>query len=488
MSNSFVVQYLIKAKDMFSRDSKKVVDGMKKQDKTATKLGRTYKRLGGGLRRFASDVKNSSFMSSKSLNSIKRAAQLATAAVVGLVTVGAKFQTSMADLSAITGASGKGLELLKNETLRLAKSTITSQDDIATGIKLIGSAAPQLLTNIPLLLKTTESILVLKGAGTDMETAVRSVTGGLNVFGKEAKYASTFVNILAAGALKGSSEINQTAAAVEIAGPGARSAGLSFLQLNAAIQTVAKGNIKGSQAGTALSAIFGRLREQGYDFQKLGLQGTFEKVKKHLDRFKNSTARAKEEARIFGREHGKVGLAILNNVEMLGKFEKSLAGTDDAQKQMDVRNSTFAKNLELLWIIIKDKLIKVFLKIEPMLSKMTVEFGKWIDSIDDEKLNEFAESLKAIAKGMAGIAKFGGRAAKFTGDTGKEIGEFAGAMATGNFDELVKDSPLLKKMPTNKTQTDINLKVALDKGLKQTSKAQINTSMGRDNLTFGAAM
>ncbi|MEE9222967.1 MAG: phage tail tape measure protein [Nitrosomonadaceae bacterium] len=395
---AFNVSYIFQARDQFSAVARKV----RKQTKG---LRQQFKGLRAQLTRTNTAFKKTS----RTMSSGFRRMALAAIGFFGarqFIREGSEFQSSMADLSAITGAVGKDFDLLKAKTLSLAKVSKTAQSEVALGIKLVASAKPELLENLPLLIKTTEQMLLLKNAsGIELATAVEVGAQSLNIFGKGAEFASKFVNILAAGSKFGSSEIADTGQAVLISGNAAVAAGLSFLQLNAAIQATALGGIKGSRAGTALQAIFGRLRRQGLDIQKLGLEKTFNIIGKALDAEKDSTKRALLEAKLFGEEHAKVGLALVNNASMLGKFEKSLAGTNVAQEQANVRLDTFSAKARGLGIVIRDKLIRVFLKLSPTFEKITKDATDFIDSITPRQIEIFSNGLRNFTLAAVEVVK-----------------------------------------------------------------------------------
>ena len=506
-NKSFVVQYLIKARDAYSAKVEKIAKAManvdrqnKKATKSAGKLNKVLKKTGAGLMAAARKMK---------FAALAIVAGVVAAAGATLL-VGSRFESAMADLSAITGATGKDLDFLKKKALELAKTTITNQDGIAAAMKLVASAKPDLLKDLPALVKTTEQVLLLKNAGTELEIAAMAVAGGLNTFGRGAEFAGRFVNILAAGSKLGSSEIGNTSEAVKIAGPGARAAGLSFLQLNAAIQTVAKGSIFGSQAGTALNAIFGRLRRSGRDFQRLGLEGAFQSVKDELDAIKDPTLRAIAEAKIFGDEHSKVGLAILNNIGYLGRYERELKGTTVAQEQADIRLKTFAKTMSKLKIILQDKLIKLFERIKPLIVDAAGKLGDWLDSLDDKKIDRFATSLMSalrvifdITKGLADIGSFlfgksdidkASAILKQQGKTAAQIQLFENQARVGmNRSEVALlaakydiTSPFEASTLQQSSAVDVNVNVGLDDGLQQTTKPKVS-SFGTRRADVGFA-
>jgi TP901 family phage tail tape measure protein len=402
MARSFNVSYRFSAKNSFSAVSKKIKADNKR-------LGDSFKRLRARVKKTNREFKLAS-PAAKGLISNLKGLAVAAAAFLGLkalITRGAEFETALADLSAITGATGKDLDKLKAKTLSMARASVTSQKDVAEGIKLVASAKPDLLKNIDALAETTKQVLLLKNAaGIELADAANITAQGLNIFGKGADQAARFVNVLAAGAKLGSSEIAETGEAMLIAGPAARAAGLSFEQLNAAIQTVAKGGIKASRSGTALNAIFGRLQRAGIDFQELGLQGSFEVIKKKMDSLKSSTERAQFAAKIFGEEHSKVGFALMDNVSFLGQYEKSLAGTNIAQEQANIKLGTFSKGATKAGIILDEKLIGVFDKARFGINSVSTalfDFVEGLDAADIETFGIILSSFGVIATAAAKI-------------------------------------------------------------------------------------
>ena len=423
------VSYIYIAKEQFVSVSKKVgravaknVKGFKLLNKTMIKVSATAKAT--------SRIMSTGF------------AKMAIAAggffsAMAAFRKGANFQDALAELSAITGAIGKDLDSLKTGAFELGKEARISGTEVLDAFKLVASAKPELLKNLPALRQMTKEVLLLKNAsGIELSEAARITAESLNIFGEGAKSANKFVNILAAGSKLGSSEIAETGAAAVLAGPGARSAGLSFLQLNAAIQTTAKGGIKGVKAGTALNAIFSRLRVQGKDFKKLGLQGVFAKVKKQLDSVTNATARAQLEAKIFGLEHGKVGLAILDNIESLGEFERSLKDTNVAEEQAKIRLNTMSAHLRKLGVIIEEKVVNLFLRLEPVLSKQIKNMGAFFDTIDPASIDALADSLGVVVSIMSLLGTVLKVPLALLKGIGTQVGELAAAIMSLDFSKV----------------------------------------------------
>lgn len=448
---AFNVSYIFKAIDQFSAVAAKIKRSLGAVKSESNAFGRAFNKTSAGIKRSAAKISRSVKAMGRGVAAAGRGMRRALGGVANrftglalaagtflggaaIIREGSALQTSMADLSAITGAVGKDFDMLKEKTLAMAKASKISQTEVAESIKLVASAKPELLKNLPLLLQTTEQILLLSNAsGLDLATAATVAAESLNIFGKSAESTSDFVNILAAGSKLGSSEIGETGMAVLLAGGSARNAGLNFLKLNAAIQTAAIGGFKASQAGTALNSMLGRLQRKGFDFQKLGLEGTFRKIKKSLDAETDSTKRALLAQELFGEEHAKVGFAIVNNVEMLGFFERKLGGTNIAQEQASIRLNTFSAKVRGLSIAIKDKLIRVFDKLEPTFSRLSLQAEAFVDSITPAQIEMLAGGIKNFTLAAVELAK------QFTTKLIPFVQEFMGSMDAKSVGEIVSN-------------------------------------------------
>ncbi len=415
--------------------------------KITDKINRSNTKLKNGFTKLGSTVKNTGKQfsaSMKNMTSGLKGLVVAALAFVGVRRVlekGSTFQDSLADLSAITGAAGKDLDKLSKSAFNMSKTFATGGNEILSGFKLVASAKPELLENLEALRATTKQVLILKNAaGIELADAANITAQALNIFGKGADSAGKFVNILAAGAKLGSSEVTDTGEAMLIAGPAARAAGLDFGSLNAAIQAVAKGGIKGSRAGTAINAILGRMRREGTDFKKVGLEKAFKDIGDRLSSIKDPTKRAKAEAKAFGEEHSKVGLALITNFRLLGKYEKSLRGTNIAQEQANIRLSTFSAKSRKFGAVIDSVLIKVFLKLEPLLARMVDNMANFFDNMDASEIDSLAASIAVLIKGLEFLLDVGIAIAAVFKGIGTAIGELAAQIATLNFDSLIGTS------------------------------------------------
>jgi len=413
-NKKFIVEYLIKARDAFSQNANKVTASNKKLNESVKKITRTTRkqtsvlrnikavilRAKRKLRDYRKETLRTEKASSKLIKTLKGFAVIAvvTLGIRAIISEGSKLQDAMADLSAITGSSGNDLVKLKGRIKELSVEFKTMPTEVAAAFKAVASAKPELLKNAELLAEVTKQSLLLKeAAGIDTAQAVDTLTRGLNIFSAGAKDAAKFVDILAAGSKFGSSEIGNTGEAMLIAGGAAVDAGLSFKQLNSAIQVVAKGGFVASQAGTGLQAIFIRLTKAGFDFKKLGVDGVMFQVAKMLDKVKGSAAKAQLKSKLFGEEHQKIAGALLRNIPLITELDSKLEQTGVAAEQAAIRSATLSKSAELMKVKMSLLASGIFDKTTPALAFMTDSVNTLLSSFDKSDIEAFSLILTGVA-------------------------------------------------------------------------------------------
>jgi TP901 family phage tail tape measure protein len=283
-------------------------------------------------------------------NAMKRFGVIAVAASAAALFVGSakkikEFEKSISDLAAITGASGKDLDRLTEASKRIGQTTTLSASQAAEAFKLIASAKPDLLENVDALEQTTKAAVTLaEAAGLDLPTAATALGESLNQFGKGAEEAERFMNVLAAGAKFGSSEISQTSEALRNAGTVAKLAGLSFETTNASIQALAAAGIKGSDAGTKLRSVLIKLQTQANDEFNPAVVGMNEALKNLEDANLSIT----EKVAIFGERSVATADVLIAQRDVLEKVEGQVTGTSEAYDQAAKRTDNLDGDIKRL--------------------------------------------------------------------------------------------------------------------------------------------
>ncbi|WP_394514973.1 phage tail tape measure protein [Pantoea sp. SGAir0215] len=289
------------------------------------------------------------------------AGRIAGLAGVGF-SLGAIIQTSrqysqaLSDLSSITGATGDKLRALDQAAQQMGRTTEYSASQAVEALKLMASAKPELLETADGLQKATNSALLLAQAGgSTLPDATRTLALSLNQFGAGAEQADRYINVLAAGAKFGASEINDTAAAIKNGGVAAAQAGIGFETLNGAIQVLASREIKGGEAGTALRNIILNL-EKGTDKT---LKPSVVGLSKALENLAGKNLSTAQAVKLFGVENINAASILTSNRGKLDELTKSLTGTQTAHEQAAVRVNNLNGDLMGLTSAFEGLIIKV---------------------------------------------------------------------------------------------------------------------------------
>lgn len=322
------------AENSSKRFNRNAQEDAKKTDEAYSRMGKTIAGVAGRLAGFAG--------AGLSLGTI-----IATTREYG---------QALSDLSAITGATGAQLKTLDEAAQEMGRSTEYSASQAVEALKLMASAKPELLQTADGLTEATKSALTLaQAAGSTLPDATRTLALSLNQFGAGAQEADRYINVLAAGAKFGASEIADTAAAIKNGGVAAAQAGVGFETLNAAIQVLAEREIKGGEAGTALRNVILAL-EKGTDKtlkpSVVGLSGALENLsKKNL-----STAQA---VKLFGVENINAASVLVDNRNKLGALTQALTGTQTAHEQAAIRVNNLNGDIMGLTSAFEGMIIKI---------------------------------------------------------------------------------------------------------------------------------
>ncbi|EBD3108067.1 phage tail tape measure protein [Salmonella enterica] len=245
-----------------------------------------------------------------------------------------QYSQSLSDLQAITGATSAQMKLYDQAAQEMGRTTEYSASQAAEAIKLMASAKPELLSTSEGLSAATKSALTLaQAAGTTLPDATRTLALSLNQFGAGAEQADRYINVLAAGAKFGSSEIVDTAAAIKNGGVAAAQAGVGFEQLNAAIQVLAAREIKGGEAGTALRNVILNL-EKGAD---KSLKPSVVGLSRALANLAGKNLSTAQAVKLFGVENITAASILVDNRSKLDELTTALTGTQTAHEQAAIR-------------------------------------------------------------------------------------------------------------------------------------------------------
>lgn len=186
---------------------------------------------------------------------------------------GAEFESAMSRVQAISGATGKEFDALKQQAMELGASTAFSASEAAEGMENLASAGfntNEIIAAMPGMLDLAAS------SGEDLASSADIAASTLRGFGLEAEQAGHVADVLAKNAADTNAAVADTGEAMKYAAPVAHNFGISMEECAAAIGIMSDAGIKGGQAGTSLRGALSRLAKPTDDMKeimnKLGLE------------------------------------------------------------------------------------------------------------------------------------------------------------------------------------------------------------------------
>lgn len=255
-----------------------------------------------------------------------------------------EFEVGLANLSALTGLTGKDLEWMGKKADELATTTTkdgviitASSVEILNAFKLVGSAKPELLKNKDALAEVTKQILILKEASgnMDLETTTKSVTSIMNEFSMGADQARRVINVLGAGAKEGAGEIDFIADAITRIGPIANTAGVSLEMTVSILEKFAEKGMQAEKSGISLRNILIKLQEDTKNYKN----GVFD-INTAMENLKAIQYDTVELAKQFGTENVTGAQVMAQNTEEIQKFTTAITGTEVAYQQAVTNSNT----------------------------------------------------------------------------------------------------------------------------------------------------
>ncbi|MFE3849082.1 phage tail tape measure protein [Flavobacterium sp. LB3P45] len=282
---------------------------------------------------------------------------------------GLKLSSNLADLSAITGATGDKLKEIEGYARQNAKTFGGSAAEGVEAYKLILSQLTPEIAKQPKALEAMgNSVSTLsKTMGGDTVAATEVLTTAMNQYQvslvdplKASKDMSSMMNIMAASAKEGSAELPQIKSALEQSGLAAKTANVSFAETNAAIQVLDKNGKKGAEGGVALRNVLATLSEgrflpkdvkkeltsAGIDINALG--DRTKTLKERLEPLKKIMNDQALVTKLFGKENNAAAIALISGTTEMGRLTGAVQNTKTAYEQAaTIMESPLEKNKRL---------------------------------------------------------------------------------------------------------------------------------------------
>lgn len=261
--------------------------------------------------------------------------------------IGMSFDSSMANVAAISGATGDDFDALREKAMEMGATTVFSASEAADAMgymAMAGWKTEEMLGGI-------DGIMNLAAAsGEDLATTSDIVTDALTAFGMTAEDSGRFADVLAAASSNANTNVSLMGETFKYVGALAGTMNYSVEDMASAIGLMANAGIKGSQAGTALRAAISSLLSPSDDaaslMNELGISltdasGEILSFSALTDQLRSAfsglseSEQAAAAATLFGREAMSGMLAIINAApEDVAKLTEAVANADGAAQEM----------------------------------------------------------------------------------------------------------------------------------------------------------
>lgn len=333
-------------------DTAKLIDGQRKAQRSLSDLGDAGDRLQSKMSGVAAAIA-SMFAAGAIVNEFRKASEAAKL-----------FERAVDNLSSITGATGNQLKILENAAKDFGNSTSASALQAVEAMKLIASAKPELLENAEALkMVTAQAVILADASGMSLPQAADSLTLALNQMGAGADQAGRYINVMAAGAKFGASEIAQSTDALKQFAVSAKGVGLSIEEANAGIQALAAVGIKGGEAGTALRNVLLKLETEADTKLKPSLNG----LAGALDNLSAKNLSTAELTKLFGLENINASNALMGNTEQIRLLTAQLTGTQTAIEQAKTNTDNYEGSLRRMQNALEGAYTEMGAKFNPIL-------------------------------------------------------------------------------------------------------------------------
>ena len=340
-----------------------------------------------------------------------------TAAVGGIATAAVKvasdFDSAMSQVAAVSGATGKELEALRDKAREMGSRTKFSASEAAEAMNYMAMAGWKTSD----MLSGIEGIMNLAAAsGEDLATTSDIVTDALTALGLSAEDSGHFADILAAASSNANTNVSMMGETFKYCAPVAGALGFTAEDTAEAIGLMANAGIKSSQAGTAMRSMMtnltGEVKFVGDAFGELTIQttntdGSMRSLGDILTDCRTAFAQMSESEKaanaeaLVGKNAMSGFLAVMNAAP--GDIEKLNSAINNCDGTAEKMAETMQDNLAGQLTILKSQLEELAISIGEILMPYIRQIVGWIQGLVDW-LNSLDEGTKKIIVTVAMVA------------------------------------------------------------------------------------
>lgn len=350
--------------------------------------------------------------SDSTFNAINQGLQSFSGKMDAAIAPGAQLNVSLADLSAMTGVTGKGLKEIERCARASAKTFGGTAAQSADSYKLILAQLSPEIAKVPSALAQMgqHTATTAKIMGGDTTAATQLLTTAMTQFDvslddptQASGTMGEMMNIMASAAKSGTAQLPQIKMALEQSGTAARTSGISFAETNTAIQMLDKSGKKGSEGGIALRKVLESLSQSNVlpdnTQEQLSAAGIdIRQLSDHTlslsDRLKPLRAIMQDStlvSKIFGQENQAAALTLIGGSDTMDTYTASIRNTNTAVDQASIIMDTYSETMSRQKAWVDDLKIGLF--------NFTAGIMPYVNAV-----STFFQSTASIISGVNAIA------------------------------------------------------------------------------------
>jgi TP901 family phage tail tape measure protein len=333
-----------------------------------------------------------------------------------VVEVGSSFEKSMSNVQALSGASAEELQLLSDTAKEFGANTQFSATEAADALSYMALAGWDAKTSTEALGGVLD---LAASSGMDLASASDMVTDYLSAFGMQASESTYFADLLSYAQANANTTAEGLGEAFKNSAANMNAAGQDIETTTALLSSMANQGLKGSQAGTALSAVMRDITKKMEDgaiaigettVEVQDAQGNYRDLTDILKDVESATdglGDAEKSSALlatFTADSIKGLNLILNaGVDEAASFEEELRNCGGAAAEAaKIMNDNLSGDLTALNSKIEGVKITIYESFAPAMREAVSEISDVIDSAD---WNQVGKDIGAFAVKAVNFAK-----------------------------------------------------------------------------------
>jgi len=349
----------------FSADLKDFSTKMANANRSIQKLGKKMKAVGQNL-------------------SIGVTAPIVALGALSVKTF-ATFEQAMANVAAVSGATGSSFAALEKSALDLGAATQFTAEQVAQlqlNYSKLGFSPDEILQ------VTAATLDLAVATGEDLATSATVAASTLRGFGLEANEMGRVIDVMASSFSKSALDLSKFQTAMAILAPVAKNAGVGIEEATSYLSILTDRGVDASSAGSALRNIF------------LTLAGSGETLQGSMTRIATSTNKNKTAFETFGKLGATVATIMAENSAEAKTLQTAYEGSAGAAKSMAaIVGGTTQGALLRMRSAIEGAAISLGEQLAPFVEKVSILIGDLAN-----RFKELSPETKKIIVVVAGLA------------------------------------------------------------------------------------